>query len=89
MKSTIDYLLHKYKNYQVKFQIFIHGDEDTSLTEICLLEGVGHLTRNTEVKIPALHGDLRIVEQAFKQSEGSNSEKVAASYCTNACFSID
>ena len=76
MKCTLDYLLHKYKNYQVKFQIFLHGDEDTSLREISLPEGVEHLTRNTDVKIPALHDDLRIVEQAFKQSGGSNSEKV-------------
>ena len=82
MKCTLDYLLHKYENYQVKFQIFIHGDEDTSLREISLPQGVGHLTRNTEVKIPALHDDLRIVEQAFKQSGGSNSEKVGARYCT-------
>ena len=82
MKCTLDYLLHEYKNYQVKFQIFVHGDEDTSLREISLPEGVGHLTRNTEVKIPALHDDLRIVEQAFKQSGGSNSEKVGARNCT-------
>ena len=82
MKCTLDYLLHEYKNYQVKFQIFIHGDEDTSLREISLPEGVGHLTMNTEAKIPALHDDLRIVEQAFKQSGGSNSEKVGARNCT-------
>ena len=85
MKCTLDYLLHKYKNYQVKFQIFIHGDKDTSLREICLPEAVGHLTRNTVVKIPALHDDLRIVEQAFKQRERLNSEKVGTRCCTKAC----
>ena len=68
MKGTINTLLRKCKNnHQVKFQILIHGKDD-SPREISLKDGENiELKRDTEVKTPALHEDLKKVTQTSSQ----------------------
>ena len=68
MKGAINTLLRKYKNnHQVKFQILIHGKDD-SPREISLKDGENiELERDTEVKTPALHEDLKKVTQTSSQ----------------------
>ena len=88
MKGTIYNLLHKYKNnHQVKFQILIHGKDD-SLREICLKDGETdiELKRDTKVNTPGLHEDLKKVTQTSSQFVRKNSEKVGVNNIEKAWF---
>ena len=90
MKSTIKYLMYKFKHRQVKYHILVHG-EDSSSKKICftnescdftsLSDKVDQLTKNAEVKIPKLHENLKKVGEAFTLSKGKRpcSEKVGTS----------
>lgn len=77
MKRTIHNLLHKYKNnHQVKFQILIHGNNDSPM-EISLKDWENkELKRDTEVNTPGLHEDLKKVTQTSSHFDQKNSEKV-------------
>lgn len=87
MKGTINTLLRKYKNnHQVKFQILIHGKDD-SLREICLKDGENiELKRDTKVKTPALQEDLKKVTQTSSHFVQKNSEKVGVHNKEKAWF---
>ena len=90
MKSTIKYLMYKFKHHQVKYHILVHG-EDSSSREICftnescdftsLSDKVDQLTKKDDVKIPKLHENLKKVGEAFTLSKGKRpcSEKVGTS----------
>lgn len=86
MKGTINTLLRKYKNnHQVKFQILIHGKDD-SPREICLKDGENIESKiDTEVN-PALHEDLKKVTQTSSQLVQKNSEKVGVNNIEKAWF---
>ena len=88
MKGTIDNLLRKYKNnHQVKFQILIHGKDD-SVRAICLKDGETdiELKRDTKVNTPGLHEDLKKVTQTSSQFVRKNSEKVGVNNIEKAWF---
>lgn len=89
MKGTIDNLLHKYKNnHQVKFQILIHGKDD-SLREICLKDAETdiELKRDRDkVNTPGLHEDLKKVTQTSGWFVRKNSEKVGVNNIEKAWF---
>ncbi|XP_078372504.1 uncharacterized protein LOC144656151 isoform X2 [Oculina patagonica] len=85
MKESTKYVMYRYKNQPVKYQLFVHG-EDSSLGKInfdsetvdlvALSDTVDQLTRGTE-EIPALHEDLEKVCEAFKSSsDRQHAEKV-------------
>lgn len=85
MKESTKYVMYRYKNQPVKYQLFVHGD-DSSLEKInfdsetvdviALSDTVDQLTRGME-GIPALHEDLEKVSEAFKRSsDRQHAEKV-------------
>ena len=85
----------KNKKQQVKYHVVIHGEN--SSREICFTKGstdfktlsdsVDLLTRNAEVKLPALHEDLVKVREAFELGANRpNSEKVGNLWKPNGLF---